>query len=194
LFKAQHDWFDLHKKRPAETTQDEVATAILIVKRYQAMIASDDADLQLNRVNLNYTIGRAPTCGRVDKVVATPGDYLEVGSPVVRLLTTGCGESPSSNTIERRNSPAAAPSTSGPTTTAADPSPPQIPDADSGWVGGGLSPTKFCDPLLAMYKAKYPTFDVSLYMPAERHDATYSLVGGKHDIYRYACSFVAKKK
>jgi hypothetical protein len=76
----------------------------------------------------------------------------------------------------------------------ATPSPPVIPNADSGWVGGGSSPKAFCDPQLAAIQAKHPNFNIAMTILPEGHNAEYSLTGGKHDVYRYTCSFAATPK
>ena len=69
---------------------------------------------------------------------------------------------------------------------------PVIPDADSGWIDGGSSPNKFCDPQLATVQAKYPDLKITMQMPPEGHRSEYNPF--KHDIYRYTCVFTASKK
>jgi hypothetical protein len=72
------------------------------------------------------------------------------------------------------------------------PSPPDIPNADSGWVGGGSSPNSYCDPLLKAYRQKYPDFNVTMTPLAEQHKSEYNPF--KQDFYRYGCSFAASAK
>ncbi len=69
---------------------------------------------------------------------------------------------------------------------------PVIPDADSGWVDGGSSPNKFCDPRLAAVQAKYPNLKITMQVPPEGHRSEYNPF--KHDIYRYTCVFTAARK
>lgn len=66
---------------------------------------------------------------------------------------------------------------------------PEIPNADSGWVDGGSSPSKFCEPILASLRAKYPEFHISMTTLPEQHRSEYAPF--KHDLYRYQCSFRA---
>jgi CheY-like chemotaxis protein/predicted acylesterase/phospholipase RssA len=69
---------------------------------------------------------------------------------------------------------------------------PSIPDADSGWVGGGSDPKKFCNPQLAAIQAKYPNLNITMQILPEQHRSVYNPF--KHDLYRYGCSFSAVKK
>jgi hypothetical protein len=72
------------------------------------------------------------------------------------------------------------------------PEPPDIPNADSGWVGGGSSPNTFCDPLLKSYQQKYPDFTITMTPLAEQHKTDYNPF--KQDFYRYGCAFSTSAK
>jgi hypothetical protein len=69
---------------------------------------------------------------------------------------------------------------------------PEIPMADSGWVGGGSSPGGFCGPVFEVLKLKYPDFVVSMQLLPEQHRSEYTPF--KHDYYRYTCSFSVATK
>lgn len=79
-----------------------------------------------------------------------------------------------------------------PSASPSQPAPPDIPNADSGWVGGGSSPNAFCDPLLKAYQQKYPAFRITMTPLAEQHKTEYKPF--KQDSYRYGCSFAASTK
>jgi hypothetical protein len=66
-----------------------------------------------------------------------------------------------------------------------------IPDADSGWIGGGSNPKAFCDPRLQAIQANYPSLKITMQILPEQHRSEYTPF--KHDIYRYTCSFSASQ-
>lgn len=70
--------------------------------------------------------------------------------------------------------------------------PPVIPNADSGWIDGGSSPTKFCNPRLDAIGKQFPDFEIEMTILPEDHRSEYTPF--KHDIYRYQCLFSAKNK
>lgn len=72
------------------------------------------------------------------------------------------------------------------------PSPPDIPNANSGWVEGGSSPNKFCDPIFASHQQKYPNFKITMTILAEQRKTEHNPF--KKDYYRYGCSFAALPK
>jgi ABC-type amino acid transport substrate-binding protein len=69
------------------------------------------------------------------------------------------------------------------------PASPLIANADSGWIGGGSSPQKFCDGVLPSVKQKYPGFQISMTLLPEEHRTEHHPF--KEDYYRYQCSFAA---
>lgn len=69
---------------------------------------------------------------------------------------------------------------------------PDIPNADSGWIGGESSPNGYCDPVLAALKVKYPSVEISMTLLPEQHRSEYTPF--KHDYYRYQCAFRASEK
>jgi hypothetical protein len=58
-------------------------------------------------------------------------------------------------------------------------------------IGGGSSPSKFCDPRLAILREKYPNVDIKM-ITYEPYKTEYNPF--KNDFYKYTCSFVAIPK
>lgn len=59
--------------------------------------------------------------------------------------------------------------------------------ADSGWIGGGSNPTKYCGGQLKSLQAENPTHKIELVGKHEAHETKHRPF--KEDYYRYTCEF-----
>ncbi len=69
------------------TSRDDLETRTAALARARAEVAADEAAAETARLNLEWTVVRAPIDGRVSNAAVTRGNYVQNGSAITPLTT-----------------------------------------------------------------------------------------------------------